>query len=262
MRTNILKKNIREGKTSLGLSISSWAHPDLAEYLGYQGWDFVWMDVEHGSYTLADIANIARACDVAGISSMARIGKPNSSSDLLGFMETGIQGIVMPHVHSREDVELMIEGAKYHPIGKRSAGAMRAGNFGVGMNAADAYQRANEESMTIAMVEDMEGVENVDEIVSVPELDVLLVGPGDLALSMGLAGKKGDPNVTAAVRHAEGRAKAAGKATMRLVNTPEQAAEAAEDGVDIVWTTIRHLVGSAAAPWLNSIANRSAIAGD
>lgn len=262
MRTNLLKKNIREGKPSLGLSISSWAHPDLAEYLGYQGWDYVWMDVEHGSYTLADIANIARACDAAGIASMARIGKPHSPSDLLGYMETGIQGIVMPHVHSREDVQLMVEGVKYHPIGNRSAGAMRAGNFGFGMSADEHYRKANEESMIIALVEDMQGIENVDEIVSVPELDVLLVGPGDLALSMGLAGKKGDPNVAAAIRHAEARAKAAGKATMRLVNTPEQATEAAEEGVDIVWTTIRHLMGSAAAPWLSSIASRSAVAAD
>lgn len=262
MRTNKLKKNIREGRPSLGLSISSWAHPDLAEYLGYQGWDFVWMDVEHGSYTLADIANIARACDAAGISSMARIGKPNSPSDLLGFMETGIQGIVMPHVHSREDVELMVEGVKYHPVGKRSAGAMRAGSFGVGMNAAELYRKANEESLIVALVEDMQGIENVDDIVSVPELDVLLVGPGDLALSMGLAGQKGNPDVASAVRHAEARAKAAGKATMRLVNTPEQAAEAARDGVDIVWTTIRHLMGSAATPWLSSIPSRSAVAAD
>lgn len=253
MRTNKLKQNIRNKVPSLGLSISSWASPDLAEYLGYSGWDFLWMDVEHGSYSLNDIAHIARACDVAGTSSMARISKPNSPADLLGYMETGIQGIVMPHVHSRADVELLVEGTKYYPVGKRSAGAMRPGNFGVGMNAADYYRRANEESLLVALVEDVEGIENIDEIVSVPELDVLLVGPGDLALAMGVAGQKGNPEVKAAVRHAEARAKAAGKATMRLVNTPAEAAEAAEEGADLIWTTIRHLMGAACPPWINSM---------
>src|SRR5690606_13017282 len=124
----------------------------------------------------------------------------NSPADLLGYMETGIQGIVMPHVHSRADVELLVEGTKYYPVGKRGAGAMRPGNFGVGMNAADYYRRANEESLLVALVEDVEGIENIDEIVSVPELDVLLVGPGDLALAMGVAGQKGNPEVKAAVR--------------------------------------------------------------
>lgn len=256
MRTNKLKQNIRNGTPSLGLSISSWASPDMAEYLCYSGWDFLWMDVEHGSYSLNDIAHISRACDVAGKASMARIGKPNSPADLLGYMETGIQGIVMPHVHSKEDVELLVEGTKYYPVGKRSAGAMRPGNFGVGMSSSDYYERANEESLLVALVEDVEGIERIDEIVSVPELDVLLVGPGDLALAMGVAGQKGNSDVVAAVRHAEAQAKAAGKATMRLVNTPAEATEAATEGVDIIWTTIRHLMGAACPPWISSMPKR------
>lgn len=256
MRTNKLRRRIKSGVPSLGLSISSWASPDLAEYLGYAGWDYVWMDVEHGSYSLNDVAHISRACDVAGISSLARIGEPNGPADLLGHLETGIQGIVVPHVQSRADVELMVEGCRYPPVGKRGAGAMRPASFGIG-NSADFYGDNDDQVLVIALVEDRKGIENIDEIVSVPELDVLLVGPGDLSLDMGLAGKKGAPEVTAAIRHAEQRAKLAGKATMRLVNTPDEAGQAADEGVNLIWTTIRHLMGSANGPWLKSIPARS-----
>lgn len=256
MRTNKLKRRIKSGVPSLGLSISSWASPDLAEYLGYAGWDYVWMDVEHSSYSLSDIAHISRACDVAGISSLARIGEPRAAADLLGYLETGIQGIVVPHTQSRKDVELMVEGGRYHPIGKRGAGAMRPASFGVGINMADYYADQEDSVLLVALVEDVKGIENIDEIVSVPELDVLLVGPGDLSLDMGLAGKKNDPAVAKAIRHAEERAKLADKATMRLVNTPSEAAEAAEEGVNLIWTTIRHLMASAGGQWLKSIPSR------
>ena len=186
MRTNTTKLKLGEGKTVFGAIIGRYA-PDLVELFGAIGYDFVMIDCEHGPMDLDQVEHMVRAAEVFNITPIARI--PNhSDSTVLRFLDRGVQGVIVPHVNTREEAAAVTGAARYYPDGHRGVGGGRAHDYGVGVTRDESTRWVNSQTMVIPMVEDVQAVENLEAILTVPGIDVLHVASGDLGQSMGNPG--------------------------------------------------------------------------
>ena len=131
---------------------------------------------------------MVRAAEVFGITPITRI-PDHSDSTILRFLDRGVQGIIVPHVNTRDEADAVARAARYFPEGHRGVGGGRAHDYGVGISREESIRRVNEETLVIPMIEDTEAVENLDAILSVPGVDVLHVASGDLGQSMGNPGQ-------------------------------------------------------------------------
>lgn len=181
------KADLRAGKVLLGMQHNSGSEA-VVEMLAYSGFDFVVIDMEHSGYSITVVESLVRAAEAAGIVAFVRV-LHNDKHLIMQAMETGAQGVVVPHVRSRADCEQAIAAMRYLPDGVRGkTSGSRAARWG----ASDwqAYQQwANTEPLLIPLLEDKEAVEVLDEIVAVPGLEAVCVGPGDLSQSYGLPGQ-------------------------------------------------------------------------
>ena len=185
MRTNTTKAKMAEGKVVYGAIVSRFA-PDVVEIFGAIGYDFVMIDGEHGPMDLDQVEHMVRAAESFGITPIARI--PNhEDSTILRFLDRGGQGIIVPHINTKEDAESVAQAARYYPDGHRGmAGSGRAHDYGMG--GADSTGWVNSQILVVPMCEETQAVGNLDEILSVPGVDVVHVAASDLGQSMGNPG--------------------------------------------------------------------------
>lgn len=247
---NPIKKNLKDGTPSYGI-IVHWPSPEMIEVSGFMGFDWVWIDIEHGTYDPQTLLDCVRAADASGIVPIARVPKTRDREQVLAWMETGLQGILSAHTQTKEDVEFLVDAVKYPPVGKRSAGLMRSARWGVGTTSKEYYEAANRETLVMALVEEREGLDNLDEILSVPELDVVMIGPGDLSLSMGYPGEPTHPEPSRLRKEAEDKILAAGKGLMVITySDADLARTAVERGALMPVCGSQGLFMKAANQWL------------
>lgn len=196
LQTNQLKRALAEGKTVFGL-LNSIPSPLLVEMIGYAGYDFVILDMEHVCVNPETLENMVRAAECAGITPLVRV--PNAMPEaILRALDCGAQGIVVPHVRSRADAEQAVAASRYYPLGKRGISGGRTTGFGA-VDLPTYFERANSEIMVVAMIEDKEGVDKLDAILSVAGIDMVLEGAIDLSQSYGVPGQAQHPTVQHAI---------------------------------------------------------------
>src|SRR5215510_8622590 len=162
MRTNTTKAKLGEGKVVFGAIISRHA-PDLVELFGAIGYDFVMIDGEHGSMSLDDVEHMVRAAEAFDITPIARI--PNhEDSTILRFLDRGVQGIIVPHINTREMAAAVAGAARYHPDGHRGVAGGRPHDYGIGVSREQSGAFINAQLLVIPMVEETEAVANLDAI--------------------------------------------------------------------------------------------------
>lgn len=211
IRPNRIKQQLAAGKVATILSGSN--DPDLIDQLGTVGADGIWLEGEHGGVDYADLGNLTRACDLWGVTSVVRV-MDNDYATIYRTLDRGAQGIVVPHVNTREEALRVVEAAKFAPLGKRGMFTSRQG-FGVN----DYLKTANDQSLLIVLIEDIAAVRNLAEVVKVEHIDVFFVAPNDLATSMGKIGQLNDPEVQKTVDGAIQQIVAAGKTAGTLVSS-------------------------------------------
>ena len=223
MRTNTTRAKLAEGKVVFGAIVGRHA-PDLVELFGAIGYDFVMIDGEHGSMSLEDVEHMVRAAETFGITPIARI--PNAEdSTILRFLDRGVQGIIVPHVNTRETAQAVAGAARYHPDGHRGLAGGRPHDYGVGVSREQSTRWLNEQLLVIPMIEETRAVDNLDAILTVRGVDVLHVASGDLGQSMGHPGAAA---VRQLMRQVIPRIRAGGKLVGVGGNSPEDAAGVAE----------------------------------
>lgn len=197
LQQNRLKQRIANGEASYGL-LCSLPLPLMVEMIGYVGYDFVILDQEHVGVNPETLENMIRAAECAGITPLVRV--PGCQPDaILRALDAGAQGIVVPHVRSRAEAEQIVAASRYHPLGNRGISGGRTTGFGR-LALPEYFERANREIMVVVMIEDREGVEQLESILSVPGIDLVLEGAVDLSQSFGLPGQMQHPQVCEAVR--------------------------------------------------------------
>ncbi len=188
----------------------TFAAPTLIEVLASLPVDFVYIDGEHGTFTVHDVEACCIAAERHGITPIARI-PDRSAATISLFLDRGVMGLAVPHVDSVADAEQVLAAAYYGPAGSRSFGAGRP-EYGIGIDDKPTYfARVNAETSVCIMVESVGALEAAGEIAALPGVDYMSFGLNDLAQALGHPGEPAHPEVTAAVRDATERIRAAGK---------------------------------------------------
>lgn len=180
MKENNVKKKLQSG----GVSVGSWLafeSPLSAEVMASAGFEWLMVDTEHGPIAGSAVINLINACRAAQCVPFVRVIW-NESSLIQQALDMGAFGVLVPVVNSREQAEAAVRDAKYPPLGARSCGGNRA-PVAFGTDMVSYKPRANEETMLMVQIETPEAVENADAIAAVQGVDLLFVGPNDLALT-------------------------------------------------------------------------------
>jgi len=184
MKENKLKKRIENGEAGFGV-ISPTTDPILCEYMGLLGMDYYMIDAEHGAITASDVNNMVRACELRDITPLARIRSVDPKL-ILQYMDAGIMGVMMPSIDTVDDLKRLVEAIKYPPMGKRGLGPVRAADYMQGpMAQADYVTFSNAQTLVMPQIETLECVKNLPEMCKIEGVDGFIIGPRDLAMSMG-----------------------------------------------------------------------------
>ncbi|MHB1253535.1 MAG: HpcH/HpaI aldolase family protein [Candidatus Humimicrobiaceae bacterium] len=161
--------------------------PAFIEIMGYSGFDFVILDMEHGPNGLLNMQNLIRAAQLTNIVPIVRVKEDNRSL-MANVLDIGAAGIQVPHVKCAEDVKEIINMAKFAPLGMRGmCRFVRAADYSF-INGDDYFKYANE-ALIIIQIEGREGIENLDSIIKQGGFDILFVGAYDLSQSLGVPGQ-------------------------------------------------------------------------
>lgn len=241
MLENKLKKRLLEKKASYGV-ISLTTDPVICEYIGLCGMDFYIMDAEHGALTMSEVAHMIRACETVGITPLARI---NSLDDkmILQYFDAGIMGVMMPGTNTVDDCKKLVQAVKYYPQGNRGLGPVRSADYMAGkLSQADYLKFSNEQTLVLPMIETKECLNNLSEMVKVDGVDGFILGPRDLALSMGFTDGPAHDEVKKVINDAIVIVTGAGKIFGTVAATAEQAKELTDKGVTLLLNSVQGLI--------------------
>ena len=203
-----IRNKLEAGERAFGVTLQL-PSPDNAEIAGYAGLDFVWIDAEHGTMDLGDINRIVRAADASGIDAIVRV-PDHSPSFIQRVLDAGAAGIMAPHVRTVAEATALVAAAKFGPAGTRGACPATRAVGHLSLDWPADRRRADADVLVFGLIEDAEGVENVEAIASESGLDGLLFGPFDLAQAAGLEGDVGHPDIRTMHRRVTSAVRAAG----------------------------------------------------
>ena len=197
MQINTTKAKLQAGETVFGV-FNRYADPTIAEFVALQGWDFIVFDGEHGTIEPVHMENLVRAAEVRGVTPIARAAT-NQPHVILRMMDTGAHGVHVPWVNTGAEAEQVVQSVKFYPRGIRGLASSRAADFGMAGPLKDAVAHINRESLVVVHIETIDAVDRIHDYITIPDLDVLFIGPNDLSHSMGMPGEKSHPDVIAAM---------------------------------------------------------------
>lgn len=199
-----------------------------AEIASRVGFDWVLIDMEHGSGSDSNLVSQLQAVDQAGAVSIVRIAW-NEAPRFKRVLDLGAAGVMVPYVNTAEEARLAVAAMRYPPAGTRGAAKFhRAAGFSLDFDSY--FENANQNLLTIVQIETVEAVKNVEEIAAVDGVDVLFVGPLDLSVSLGIPGQTGHPAFREAIKKVIDASRNAGKVSGTLLVGADQIPQAIEDG--------------------------------
>ncbi len=186
----------RETLAGTFLNLGSATAVEIAAGVGF---DWLLIDLEHGSGSLADLRGMLLACRGGDAAPLVRLRSVDPDS-VKFVLDSGAAGIMFPYVSSADEARRAVRCMKYPPLGRRGvAGAIRATDYG--RNWKHCFEEANDKSLVVVQIETPEAVAAAEEIAAVEGVDVLFVGPLDLSVNMGHPADFGHPDVAQALRH-------------------------------------------------------------
>jgi 2-dehydro-3-deoxyglucarate aldolase len=214
-----LRAKLRAGETSIG----SWMqipHGSIAEIMGDAGYDWVALDLEHGAIDVHQLPDLCRALELGGTVPLARLAQGHPK-DCKQALDAGAGGVIVPMIHSAEQLTAVRDQCRWPPAGTRGVGFSRANLFGKRF---DAYRAEAQAPLLVAMIEHIDAVESLEPILAVEGLDAVLIGPYDLSASMGLTAQFDDARFAGALRRIRTAAGARGIPCGLHVIAPDPAA--------------------------------------
>lgn len=184
MKKNHAREKLKRGEAAIG----TWLIlPNVmsTQLMARAGFDWLTVELEHSPTNWETASQMFGAIAGAGGVPLCRVPW-NTGENIKRALDTGAWGVVVPMVNSRAEAEAVVAAARYQPIGRRTIGGqLHAANFDT--DAGTYYSRANDEILVVVMAEHIDAIEHADEILSVPGIDVVFIGPNDLHNSMGRA---------------------------------------------------------------------------
>lgn len=219
MKENTVKRALHAGKKTFG----AWLHlcnGMSAEIMGAAGFDWILIDMEHGHGDLQTLLSQLQA--MATSTSIPIVRAPwNDLAMIKRILDIGAYGIMIPWVNDKAQAEQAVQACKYPPRGLRGlARNTRAAAYGRDFQVYS--QKANDEIIVIVQIETMTAVNNIDDILSVPDIDMIFIGPSDLSASMNILGQYEHPDLKKAIAVVEAAAKRHKVALGTLCSTLDQ----------------------------------------
>ena len=251
MLRNLAKERIKAGKPIVG-AVVHFAAPDFIEMLGFAGLHWVFIDCEHGSMSEESVEGMVRAAEVSGITPIVR--PPGDDPHvILRYLDLGAQGLIIPHVETKEDAQAAVCNTKYYPLGERGVGRVRWSKWGTAGSEGELLAQANEMTMIIALVESAKGVENLPGILSVEGIDAIMIGPSDLSQSLGLPCQYKHPKVQEYVGRIMDTCIADKKPVGMGFNNAEEGRNFVERGGSMVYINENFLIQNACRAYLRTV---------
>lgn len=223
------RARLRQREYLIGTILSIPA-PAIAEMCADAGFDWLFLDMEHGALDLHDVERIAQA---VGDRCACVVRVPSNDRVWIGkILDLGVPGIIVPQVNSADEADRAVRAAKYPPQGTRGVGLARASGYGAHLN--DYLARANDETAVIVQIEHADAVRNASSIAQVQGVDAFMIGPFDLSGSYGKPGHIADEDVQAAIAKTRETAFAHQLSVSVFCPTVEQARRARIEGYNLM----------------------------
>lgn len=241
---NRVKQLIQAGKPTIGPIVQLPSAP-VATLLSQAGFDWLWIDMEHGAINIETVQLMVQATKGTPTVPIVRIpwnlhwlAKP--------VLDTGAMGVITPFVNTKEEAAVAVAGLRYPPEGVRGfLPTFAASRWDLSLS--EYVKVANKEILAIMLIEHYEAVEHIEEILSVPGVDVVFVGMYDLSGSMGVLGQTTHPKVEAAAQKVLAAAKKARVAAGIISLTTEDANKRIEQGFQFIAVAVDALLLTSSA---------------
>jgi 2-keto-3-deoxy-L-rhamnonate aldolase RhmA len=198
MRINTVKQTLREGRIQLGCSTSMLRSPEVPRILAAAGLAWTYLDSEHGGFDLETLQDLIRAANDAGLCPIVRVADLQYAL-VARALDCGAQGVLFPRVESPELLEEAISWTRFPPDGVRGFGLQptHLGYEIAAMPEIIAHMNAN--TMVVLQIETRTALDRIDELLSVPNIDAVMIGPADLSISLGVPGQFEHPVLVQAI---------------------------------------------------------------
>jgi 2-keto-3-deoxy-L-rhamnonate aldolase RhmA len=222
MITNSVKRALKEGKVQLGTSYGMLRSPDIGMLLAKSGFDWAFIDTEHGGFGIETVQDVCRTANNAGLCPIVRVADLQYSL-IARALDCGGMGVIFPRVESVELLEQAISWCRFPPVGVRGFGLTP---LHINFEAATIPQisaHMNDNIMVVLQIETKKAVDMRDELLSVPGVDAVMVGPVDLSISLGVPGDFQHPKMVQAMEQIRDSCSAHGVAPGTQTRTIELA---------------------------------------
>lgn len=190
-----IRRKLQRGQPTIG----SWMqipHGSVAEIMGNAGYDWVAVDIEHGSISIEKLPDLFRALELGATLPLVRLAQ-GDAKECKQVLDAGAGGVIVPMVETAEQLIAVRDACRWPPAGTRGVGFSRANLFGKYF---EAYQKEAQAPVLVAMIEHIRAINNLTEILEVKGLDAILIGPYDLSASMGATSQFNDPKFITAIK--------------------------------------------------------------
>ena len=199
IKSSLVKRKLKDGRICFGSMLRSLKSPIAVPLYASIGWDFIIVDTEHNDYNNDIIGNLCLLSKYEEIDLYVRV--PDKEYHLIALMlDLGADGIVYPQVKTQAESQLIKDSSRYYPIGKRGVSISEYVTRCRNISQNDYTKSMNGELVNIVQIESQEGIENIDKILSVGEIDAVMIGPADLTQDMGIPGEFHNPRVKVAFK--------------------------------------------------------------
>lgn len=232
---NKLKKKIAQGGRGLG-TFYALGGSAVAEALAIGGLDFFVIDTEHGPFDVESARDAIIAAENYDITPLVRV-KDTTRPSIFKMLDIGAQGLVVPCIETVEQVEKLVEYAKYYPTGRRGFGLTRAGKWGYAdsaRNIDEYFSTSNEQTLLIPQCETLGCLEHIDEIARMEGVDGIFIGPYDLSIALGKPAQMDSPELVQAISHVVEVCHKHGKLAMIYAGSAAATKKFFEEGFDCV----------------------------
>jgi 2-dehydro-3-deoxyglucarate aldolase/4-hydroxy-2-oxoheptanedioate aldolase len=192
MRINHTRERLLRGETVYGCGLQVYRAPEIPRAFAAAGFDYVFIDMEHGSFNLETVHDMIVSSKLAGISPIVRVGELQYTL-CARLLDQGAQGIILPRVEDPAVLAEALSWMRFPPVGKRGYGINPTMIDYEVRSMPEVIEHQNRETLTVMQIETVTAVERREELLSQPGLDVMMIGPADLSISLGIPGQFDNP---------------------------------------------------------------------
>lgn len=193
MTENRVKQALQNGQSVIGCFVP-YPSAMTVEICGHCGFDFIMIDCEHGPMDTESAYTMMLAAERSGTVPLVRVPM-NHQQVILRYLDIGAAGIMVPQSNTVAEAEAVVQAVKYHPEGRRGVAGTRSSTWSLNQPMSEFVSTANRDTLVMVQIENIRAVDVLSDIMKVPGVDVLYVGPNDLAQSMGYPGQPDHPEV-------------------------------------------------------------------